>query len=85
MTRSPLTRFALTAAIEEQKIKPSEGLKPGGPIVMDDFTPSDAWPPTYKTAIDKMRMAWFEHPQLHAIEVRTEPDRPAVLARLRPF
>ena len=64
-------------------IDPLVWLRPGGLLVMDDFTPSEAWPPTYAGAVDEVRLMWLTHPLLLATEIRTEPGLCAIVARRR--
>lgn len=52
---------------------------PGGIVVVDDFTPSDEWPPTYCGQPDSLRVAWLTDPRFVATEVRTEPDHAALI------
>ena len=52
-------------------IDPAVALAPGGTLVIDDFTPSVEWPPTYDGGPDAARLHWFEHPLLSAAEIRT--------------
>lgn len=64
-------------------ISPEDWLEPGGVLVIDDFTPSTQWPPTYDGRLDVVRMHWLDHPQLSTTEVRTEPGACAVVATRR--
>jgi predicted O-methyltransferase YrrM len=50
-----------------------EWLKPGGTVVLDDFTPATEWPPMFDGEPDAVRMQWLEHPLLRATEVRLAP------------
>ena len=67
-----------------QPMDPALWLRPGGLLVIDDFAPSDTWPPTYGDGIDETRLLWLTHPLLLATEIRTDPDAAAIVARLRP-
>jgi predicted O-methyltransferase YrrM len=67
---------------EEPPISPREWLTPGGALVMDDFTPSASWPPTYLGRPDTVRLHWLQHPDLLATEIRTQPDASAIVATL---
>lgn len=62
---------------------PREWLRPGGAVVMDDFTPSGAWPPTHQGGPDTARLYWLQHPDLLTTEIRTEPDAAAIIASLK--
>jgi predicted O-methyltransferase YrrM len=65
-------------------IDPAEWLRPGGVLVIDDYTPSDTWPPTYGDGTDESRLHWLTHPRLLATEIRTDRDACAILATRRP-
>jgi len=58
----------------EPPIDPAEWLKVGGTLVMDDFTPTAAWPRAIGGMIDSARMYWLDHPQLRTTEIRIAPD-----------
>jgi predicted O-methyltransferase YrrM len=62
---------------------PRTFLGPGGTVVVDDFTPSDEWPPRHDGRIDEARLHWLEHPELRSIEVRVAPDLVTVLGTRR--
>ncbi|MGA5702655.1 O-methyltransferase [Peterkaempfera bronchialis] len=59
---------------------PERLLTPGGTLVVDDFTPSDTWPPQHCGAPDTARMHWLGHPALRATELRLAPDLSTVVA-----
>jgi predicted O-methyltransferase YrrM len=54
-------------------------LRPGGTVVVDDFTPSEVWPPRHEGRIDEARLHWLHHPALRSVEVRVAPDLITVL------
>lgn len=54
-------------------------LAPGGILVLDDFTPSDAWPPTFEGSVDDLRLAYLTDPRLVATEVDLATGATAVL------
>lgn len=58
-------------------------LAPGGVLVMDDFTPSPAWPPSFDGRVDELRVFYLRHPKLAAVEVLTTPTTSAVIATRR--
>ncbi|MHB2023821.1 MAG: class I SAM-dependent methyltransferase [Mycobacteriales bacterium] len=64
----------------EPAIDPGEWLRPGGLVVMDDFTPADGWPPLHDGGVDQARLHWLAHPQLLSAEVRTQPDAATIIA-----
>ena len=55
-------------------------IAPGGIVVMDDFTPSDGWPPEFGGRPDDLRIAWLTDPRFAAVDVRVSPTESAVLA-----
>ncbi|GIG58306.1 transferase [Longispora fulva] len=64
----------------EPPIDPAQWLRPGGMLVIDDFTPSTGWPPTYAGEVDNPRLYWLTHPLLRAAEVRVTPDLVTIVA-----
>jgi predicted O-methyltransferase YrrM len=58
---------------------PESLVAPGGSVVIDDFTPMDAWPPHHEGKPDTARLAWLEHPALLAAEVRLAADLATVI------
>jgi len=58
-------------------------LVPGGVLVLDDFTPSAAWPPPYNGAVDDLRVLYLTHPQLVAVEVELGPGQGVIIATRR--
>jgi predicted O-methyltransferase YrrM len=53
---------------------------PGGLVVMDDFTPSDGWPPTFQGVPDALRIAWLTDPRFTATDLRVSPTESVLLA-----
>ena len=66
----------------EPPLDPDEWLRPGGLVVLDDFTPGAGWPPIHDGKPDRARLFWLEHPRLLATEIRTQPDAATILAVL---
>ncbi len=64
-------------------IEPADWLRSGGLVIIDDFTPTDRWPPLHDGRVDRVRLYWLQHPQLLAAEVRTQPDAATVIATFR--
>ncbi len=62
----------------------AELVAPGGIVVMDDFTPSDGWPPRFAGRPDALRVAWLTDPRFASVEVRVSPTESAILATRRP-
>ncbi|MFC4030386.1 O-methyltransferase [Streptomyces polygonati] len=49
-------------------------LRPGGVLVIDDFTPAAGRPPLFDGRPDRARLHWLEHPALSAVEVPLAAD-----------
>ena len=62
-------------------------LAPGGVLVLDDFTPArpgePVWPPTYRGAIDTLRLRYLTDPALVAVELSVGDGSGVVLATRR--
>jgi predicted O-methyltransferase YrrM len=65
---------------DEPPLDPADWLRPGGAVVLDDFTPMTAWPPTHDGQIDAARTYWLRHPRLCAAELRVAPDAASIVA-----
>ncbi len=65
---------------DDRPIDPLEWLRPGGVVVMDDFTPATGWPPQFAGERDHARVFWFEHPEMLTTEITTEPGACSVVA-----
>jgi predicted O-methyltransferase YrrM len=65
---------------DEPPLDPGGWLRPGGVVVLDDFTPMAGWPPTHLGEPDTARLYWLNHPRLRAAEVRVAPDAATVVA-----
>lgn len=85
LRRGPFDLFYLDGGGKraEDLAEPRELLKPGGTLVMDDFTPSDTWPPTFQGRIDTDKLHWLEHPDLRAMEFQTTGESTAIVGNLR--
>ncbi|MFI5532531.1 O-methyltransferase [Kitasatospora sp. NPDC051853] len=59
---------------------PERLLTAGGVLVVDDFTPSDGWPPRHLGEPDHARLHWLGHPALRAVDLRLAPDLSTVVA-----
>lgn len=62
----------------EVPLDPVAWVTPGGTFTVDDFTPSDPWPPE-----DPGRDLWLHHPEVIATEIRLAPDLATIVARRR--
>ncbi|ONI92125.1 SAM-dependent methyltransferase [Saccharothrix sp. ALI-22-I] len=65
---------------DERPLDPAEWLRPGGLVVLDDFTPMTSWPPVHDGQPDTARMYWLSHPRLRAAEVRVTPTAATIVA-----
>ncbi|MEV6830883.1 class I SAM-dependent methyltransferase [Amycolatopsis sp. NPDC051102] len=65
----------------EPPLEPDRWLRPGGCLVIDDFTPMSSWPPVFQGRPDEPRLHWLRHPQLLATELRVTPDSATIVAR----
>ena len=69
---------------EEAPIDPANGwLRPGGTVVIDDFTPSTGWPPMHANDIDRARLYWLEHHALLTTEIRVRHDATTLVGTLK--
>jgi len=66
-----------------QPLSPREWLRPGGTVVMDDFTPTKDWPPLFEGHPDMARLYWLEHPDLLATQIATDPDAASIVATVK--
>jgi predicted O-methyltransferase YrrM len=55
-------------------------LRPGGVLVVDDFTPSRGAPPVHDGAPDEARLHWLDHPALRTVEIPLAPDLATLVA-----
>jgi predicted O-methyltransferase YrrM len=65
---------------DETPMEPADWLRPGGLLVIDDFTPSTTWPPRYAGRMDTSRQHWLDHPDLRATQVNLTPESTTILA-----
>ncbi|BCJ36703.1 hypothetical protein Athai_42060 [Actinocatenispora thailandica] len=56
---------------------------PGGVVVLDDFTASSGWPPTFGGEVDRLRVSWLTDERFLATEVGTGPGVVAIVATRR--
>jgi predicted O-methyltransferase YrrM len=61
-----------------------ELLAPGGILVLDDFTPSDSWPPTFEGRVDELRVTYLTDPRLVATAIDLAAGTTAVIGVRRP-
>jgi predicted O-methyltransferase YrrM len=59
-------------------------VRPGGLVVLDDFTPSAQWPPVHEGRPDVARLHWLRHPLLLATELPLTPTAATIVGRLVP-
>jgi predicted O-methyltransferase YrrM len=65
---------------DEPPLRPEEWLRPGGLLVIDDFTPLTGWPPTRDGVPDTPRLHWLDHPRLRAAELALTPTAATIVA-----
>ncbi|GAA1833527.1 class I SAM-dependent methyltransferase [Luedemannella flava] len=63
-----------------EPVEPRRWLRPGGLLVIDDFTPMAGWPPTHHGRPDTERLYWLDHPDLRAAEIRVTPASATIVA-----
>ncbi|WP_366916380.1 class I SAM-dependent methyltransferase [Streptomyces sp.] len=59
---------------------PERLLVPGGVLVVDDFTPSRAWPPAHAGHPDGARLHWLNHPALRTVDLPLARDLSVIVA-----
>jgi predicted O-methyltransferase YrrM len=64
----------------ERAADPAEWLRPGGLLVMDDFSPLTEWPPLFQGEVDDARVHWLAHPSLRATQINVTPEASTLLA-----
>jgi predicted O-methyltransferase YrrM len=64
----------------EPPLDPSDWLRPGGLLVIDDFAPLTGWPPRHAGHVDTVRQHWLDHPQLRATQINVTPASATILA-----
>jgi predicted O-methyltransferase YrrM len=67
-----------------QPVDPVDVLRPGGTMTIDDYTPTNSWPPTFDGEVDESRLHWLAHPVLTSTEVRVAPDLAVIVCRYLP-
>ncbi len=50
-------------------------------MTVDDYTPFETWPPTFKDSLDESRVFWLDHPEMLATEIRVTPTMAVIVAR----
>jgi predicted O-methyltransferase YrrM len=69
---------------QEPPLSPGDWLRPGGLVVLDDFTPSPGWPPLHQGVPDAARLFWLTHPDLLATQLNVAPDATTIVAAYQP-
>jgi predicted O-methyltransferase YrrM len=64
----------------EPPLDPTQWMRPGGIVVIDDFAPFTGWPPMHADQVDTARLYWFEHPWLRTAQVTLRPDTATIIA-----
>lgn len=62
---------------------PAALLRPGGLLVIDDFTPCRGAAPVFDGAPDTARLHWLDHPLLRTVEVPLAPDLAVLIGARR--
>jgi len=55
-------------------------VEPGGIVVLDDFTPSETWPPISYGRVDTLREEWLTDERFTSVDVMVASDASAVIA-----
>ena len=55
----------------------------GGIVVLDDFTPSEGWPPITHGRVDSLREQWLTDERFVTVEVMVAPDAATIIATKR--
>jgi predicted O-methyltransferase YrrM len=58
----------------------TEMLEPGGIAVLDDFTPSQSWPPVFEGRVDAIREQWLLDDRFTTVDVMVTPDASVLIA-----
>jgi predicted O-methyltransferase YrrM len=58
-------------------------LDSGSIAILDDFTPTSTWPPTYAGQVDVLRQSWLTDPRFVTSEVMVTPDASVLVATKR--
>lgn len=58
-------------------------VEPGGLVVLDDFTPSDSWPPMFAGKVDQLRLDWLTDDRFATAEMMVTDDSSVLVAARR--
>lgn len=58
-------------------------MEPGGIAVLDDFTPSEFWPPIFEGRVDTVREEWLTDDRFTAVEVLIDAGTSVIIATRR--
>lgn len=58
-------------------------VEPGGIVVLDDFWPSESWPPVAYGQVDWLRELWLTDPNFTAVDLMVAADASVVVATRR--
>jgi predicted O-methyltransferase YrrM len=58
-------------------------VEPGGIVVLDDFVPSELWPPVSYGRVDVLREGWLTDDRFTAVEVMVAADAAVIIATRR--
>jgi predicted O-methyltransferase YrrM len=62
-------------------IELTDWLRPGGVVVLDDFTAFTEWPPTFDGKVDEPRLHWLRHRDLLSCEIPLGAGMAAIVGR----
>ncbi len=82
--RAPFSLLFVDASLEDVTPDALAGLvEPGGIVVLDDFVPSETWPPVVDGYVDTLREQWLTDERFTTVEVMIAPDASALIATRR--
>lgn len=58
-------------------------VEPGGIVVLDDFWPSESWPPVAYGRVDWLRELWLTDPNFAAVDLMVAADASVIVATRR--
>ncbi len=58
-------------------------MEPGGIAVLDDFTPSEFWPPIFEGRVDTVREEWLTDERFIAVEMLIDAGTSVIIATRR--
>ncbi|MFW6599873.1 O-methyltransferase [Propionibacteriaceae bacterium Y2011] len=79
---APFSLLFLDASSAKQSSRDevADLLEPGGMVVLDDFTPSNCWPPLDHGRVDVVRQEWLSDERFTSVDVMVADDTAVVIA-----